>query len=64
MPKMKSHSGAKKRFSTTGSGKVKRSQQNARHLLTDKPAKRKMQLRKGTTVSPTQERTIKRLIQE
>ena len=64
MNKKKTHSGAKKRFKLTASGRVKRSQQNARHLLTDKPAKRKMQLRKGNLVSPTQEKTIKKLISD
>ena len=44
MPKMKSHSGAKKRFRTTASGKVKRAQQGKNHK---KSSKRKMGLRQG-----------------
>ena len=43
MPKLKTHSGAKKRFSLTKSGKVKRAHANKRHLLNghDKDTKRK-----------------------
>ena len=43
MPKMKSHSGAKKRFTFTASGKLKHAQQNKRHILTKKTGKRKRQ---------------------
>ena len=41
MPKMKSHSGAKKRFKLTGSGKIKRRRTGLRHILTKKSKKRK-----------------------
>ena len=41
MPKMKSNSGAKKRFKLTGTGKVKRNKAYARHILTKKTNKRK-----------------------
>lgn len=41
MPKMKSHSGAKKRFSLTSKGKVKRRRSGLRHILTKKSKKRK-----------------------
>ena len=34
MPKQKSHSGAKKRFTLTGGGKLKRAKMNRRHILT------------------------------
>ena len=44
MPKMKTHSGAKKRFKTTGSGKLVRRKQNRNHLLEKKSAKRKRRL--------------------
>ena len=49
MPKLKTHSGAKKRFSLTKSGKVKRAHANKRHLLNghDKDTKRKRGLRSG-----------------
>ncbi len=59
MPKMKSHSGAKKRFRVTGSGKIKRSHQGKNHILSKKNTKRKRRLRSGAYVSVTQERTIK-----
>lgn len=65
MPKMKSHSGAKKRFRVTGSGKVKRAQQNKNHILNKKASKRKMRLRQGAYMaSDKQARTIKVLIQK
>jgi large subunit ribosomal protein L35 len=47
MPKIKTHSGAKKRFKLTKSGKVKRSQAYKRHILTKKSTKLKRGLRKG-----------------
>ncbi len=62
MPKMKSHSGAKKRFKVTASGKVKRGHQGKSHILTKKTTKRKRRLRTGTYVSVTQEKTVKSLI--
>ena len=62
MPKMKSHSGAKKRFRMTGTGKVKRGHQGKSHILTKKDTKRKRRLRTGTYVSSTQEKTVKGLI--
>lgn len=43
--KVKSHSGSKKRFRMTGTGKVKAARPYRRHLLTKKSAKRKRQLR-------------------
>ena len=59
MPKMKSHSGAKKRFRVTGTGKIKRAHQGKNHILSKKNTKRKRRLRSGAYVSVTQERTIK-----
>lgn len=50
MPKIKSHSGAKKRFRKTSSGKWKHRKAGLRHLLTGMSAKRGRQLRKGKTV--------------
>jgi len=49
MPKMKTKSSAKKRFKVTKSGKVKAKGANTRHMLMNKPTKRKRQAR-GTTV--------------
>lgn len=62
MPKVKSHSGAKKRFRVTANGKVKRAQQGKNHILTKKNRKRIRSLRQGAYVSKTQESTIKKLI--
>ncbi len=62
MPKQKNSSTAKKRFKLTPSGKVKRSKQNKRHLLTDKETGRKRELRKSAYVSKGEEKTIKKLI--
>ncbi|MCB2220053.1 MAG: 50S ribosomal protein L35 [Bacteroidetes bacterium] len=44
MPKMKSKSGAKKRFTFTGSGKLKRKHAYKSHILTKKSKKRKRNL--------------------
>lgn len=63
MPKMKSHSGAKKRFKTTGNGKVKRKKAGKAHLLTKKTSKRKRQLRKSVIIDDTADRKrIKRML--
>ena len=64
MPKMKSHKGAKKRFSITGSGKVRRLKAYKSHILTKKDAKRKRRLRRPTTVATNGEaKVLKRLLQ-
>ncbi len=44
MPKMKTHSGAKKRFKVTGSGKIMRRQVNLSHILEKKPSTRTRRL--------------------
>ena len=65
MPKMKSHSGAKKRFRVTASGRVKRAQQGKNHILTKKSRKRKDALRQGASMASDKEaRTIKSMIQK
>ena len=64
MPKMKSHSGARKRFKVTGSGKVKRFKAFKSHILTKKTSKRKRRLRQGTVFTvPGEIKHIKRLLQ-
>jgi large subunit ribosomal protein L35 len=64
MPKMKTHKGAKKRFSITASGKVRRMRAFKSHILTKKSAKRKRRLRRPTTVrTPGEARKMKRLMQ-
>ena len=63
MPKMKTHAGAKKRFSVTGSGKVRRLKAYKSHILTKKTSKRKRNLRRPTIVETNGEaKRIKRLI--
>ena len=53
MPKMKTKSGAKKRFRVRGSGSVKRSQAGKRHILTKKSTKMKRQLRGSIGIDRT-----------
>lgn len=62
MPKMKSNSGAKKRFRTTGTGKFKRFKKGKRHLLTHKAQKRKRHLRKPALVDPAQEHQMRAML--
>lgn len=62
MPKLKTHSGAKKRFKLTKNGKVKRSHAYMSHILTKKSTKRKRGLRKGAYADVTNEATLKRLL--
>jgi large subunit ribosomal protein L35 len=50
MPKMKTNRSAAKRFTATGSGKIRRRKQNLRHILTKKNAKRKRRLGQGALV--------------
>ena len=62
MPKMKTHSGAAKRFSRTGSGKLKRNKANRQHILTKKRTKRKRQLRQHDLVSADYTGRVRRLL--
>ena len=62
MPKVKTHSGAKKRFRLTKSGRVKRSHAYKSHILTKKSTKRKRSLRQGAYADVTNEAAIKRMI--
>ncbi|GAA0324577.1 50S ribosomal protein L35 [Kineococcus aurantiacus] len=62
MPKNKTHSGAKKRFRTTGTGKVMRERANKRHLLEVKPSKRTRRLSVDAVVSPADAKKIKKLL--
>lgn len=65
MPKMRSHSGAKKRFRVTASGRVKRAQQGKNHILTKKTRKRKADLRQGAYMASDKEAaTIRTMIQK
>ena len=62
MPKLKTHSGAKKRFNLTKSGKVKRAHAFKSHILNKKTTKRKRNLRKTTIADKTNTPAVKRLI--
>ena len=62
MPKLKTHSGAKKRFNLTKTGKVKRAHAFKSHILTKKPTKRTRNLRKAAFLTTTEGRTMKKLI--
>lgn len=62
MPKMKTNRGAKKRFSATGRGWIKRAKSGKSHILTTKNRKRKRGLRKAALVHPTNEKGIRRLL--
>jgi large subunit ribosomal protein L35 len=62
MPKMKTNSGAKKRFKITGSGKIKRNKAFKRHILTKKSTERKKRLGQSAIVEKCDEPRIKDLL--
>jgi len=62
MPKMKTNSGAKKRFQRTAAGRLKRAKAYRNHILTKKSRKRKRTLAKKTSVSQSDQARTKRLI--
>lgn len=62
MPKMKTKSGAAKRFKKLGGGGFKRSRANLRHILTKKATKRKRHLRGTTTVDATNSRSLRAML--
>ena len=62
MPKMKTKSGAKKRFTLTGSGKIKRKHAYKSHILTKKSKKRKRNLTYFAIIDKADEKTIRTLI--
>lgn len=62
MPKLKTHSGASKRFKKTGTGKVKRGHAFQRHILTSKDTKRKRQLDMAGMVDKADLPKVKRMI--
>jgi large subunit ribosomal protein L35 len=63
MPKMKSKSGAKKRFDVTGTGKIKRKHAFKSHILTKKTKKRKRNLTKTTLVNKADEKNVREMLQ-
>jgi large subunit ribosomal protein L35 len=62
MPKMKTHSGAAKRFRVTGTGKVMRRRANMNHLLEHKSSRRTRRLNKDLTLAPADVRKTKKLL--
>ena len=62
MPKMKTNSGAKKRFALTGTGKIKRKHAYKSHILTKKSTKRKRNLTYFTLVSKADDNNIRLLL--
>ena len=62
MPKIKTHSGAKKRFKLSKNGKVIRAHANKSHILNKKTRKRKRGLRQTTIADKTNVAQVKRLI--
>jgi len=62
MPKIKSDSGAKKRFKKTGSGGYKHAQAHRRHILTKKSSKRKRHLRDMQMVAHADVAQLNRMI--
>ncbi len=62
MPKMKTNSGAKKRFVLTGTGKIKRKHAYKSHILTKKSTKRKRNLTYSTLVSKADDNNIRLLL--
>ena len=62
MPKMKTKRAAAKRFSLTGTGKLKRSKAYKSHILTKKSPKRKRNLRKAAITDATNVKTMKKIM--
>ena len=62
MPKMKTKSSAKKRFTITGSGKIKRKHAFKSHILTKKSTKRKRKLTHSTLVDKSNVKQVKQML--
>jgi large subunit ribosomal protein L35 len=62
MPKMKTKSGAAKRFKVTASGRIKRGSAFRRHILTKKPTKRKRQLRAAASMHASDVRSVRSML--
>jgi len=62
MPKIKTHSGVKKRFSLTGTGKIKRKHAYKSHILTKKETKQKRNLTHFTLVDKADEKRVKKML--
>ncbi|MDR1763542.1 MAG: 50S ribosomal protein L35 [Dysgonamonadaceae bacterium] len=62
MPKMKTNSGAKKRFALTGTGKIKRKHAFKSHILTKKTKKQKRRLTHVSILNNSNKRSVKALL--
>ncbi len=62
MPKMKTHSGAKKRFTYTGGGQVRRSHAYHQHNFRQKSKRQNRLLRKATLLGPTDESRVRHML--
>ena len=62
MPKMKTNSGSKKRFTLSGTGKVKRKHAFKSHILTKKTKKQKRNLTHIALVANVDEKRVKALL--
>ncbi len=64
MPKMKTKSSAKKRFTLTGTGKIKRKHAFKSHILTKKTKKQKRNLTQDTMVDPADEKNVRAMLRK
>jgi large subunit ribosomal protein L35 len=62
MPKMKTHSGANKRFRVTGTGKIMRRRANRQHYFEHKSSRRTRRLDNEVTLAPADVKKMKRLL--
>ena len=62
MPKMKTHSGAKKRFKVTANGKVRGRHSFTSHILEKKSPKRKRRLGQPAAIAKADEKRVKTLL--
>ena len=62
MPKVKTSRAAAKRFTKTGTGKLKRNKAYKSHILTKKSQKRKRKLRKSTITAPSNAKVMKKIL--
>jgi large subunit ribosomal protein L35 len=63
MPKMKSHSGAKKRFKKSGTGKLQGRHAYSSHILEKKSPKKKRTFTKDVAISKADEKTVRKLLE-
>jgi large subunit ribosomal protein L35 len=62
MPKMKTHSGAKKRFRKTGTGKLRGRRAYSSHILEKKSPKRKRRMARPVEIAKSDEKTVRALL--